>query len=304
LIVGRRVPDLLKLKWRFDPSVARRFLKFGITVGFAGLAGMLLTHLDNFLIGTFVSVAVLGLYERAYRTAEWPWSLLFSVVNRSVFFTYSKLQDEPLLLQKTVTMVLWAITTITFPVALTVFVVAPDLLLFLYGDRWVSAAPFLRFLAVYSFLRPFWENGGAYFIATGRPRLTTTSSVIQVLVLVLCGTPLTMLFGAMGTCGAVGLCFIIGVTLLYRRMGREVSIEFGSLMRGPGLAAAVTIPCYLASVRLFPILGAAGFSGIAAKACFIALVFSAFLLAFQPSVTLERVQHVARLIAGRPPRKP
>jgi lipopolysaccharide exporter len=301
IVVPVRLPHIMKIKWRPDPALARKFLKFGITVGFSGFAGILITQTDNFLIGTFVGTAALGLYDRAYRIAEWPGSLCNAVIARSVFFVYSRLQTDTDLLGKAVTMVIWAIISITLPIALGVFVVAPDLMLFLYGDRWISAAPLLRLLIIYAFLRPLWDNGVTFFIATGKPALTAKCTVLQAIVLIACGLPLALLWGATGVCLAVGLCFITGAVFLYTRMARDTSINLVSLFGGPALAGLLTMLCYFIIIHFTALSGASGLPFMVLKACSIAAIFLVFTVILQPSVTRQRTRQVIRLLSGKEP---
>ena len=298
IVVPVRLPHIMKIKWRPDPALARRFLRFGATVGLSGLAGMLLTQTDNFLIGTFVGTAVLGLYDRAYRVAEWPGSLCNAVIARSVFFVYSRLQSDAALLGKAATMVIWAITGVTLPVALGVFVTAPDLLLFIYGDRWVSAAPFLRLLIVYAVLRPLWDNGTAFFIATGKPALAAKCTILQAIVLIACGFPFALLWGATGVCVAVGISFIAGAVFQYSRMAREAPINLAALFGGPALAGALTVLCYLIVTRVTPLSVLSGTPVMALKAIGVAATFLVFTFILQPSVTKQRVRQVVRLLSG------
>ena len=301
IVVPVRLPAVMKMKWRLDKGLARKFLKFGLTVGLSGLAGMLLTQVDNFLIGTFVGIAVLGLYDRAYRMAEWPGSLCNAVIARSVFFVYSRLQADAALLGKAAAMVIWAITGITLPIALAVFAVAPDLLLLLYGDRWVAAAPFLRLLIVYAVLRPLWDNGTAFFIATGKPGVTARCTILQTVILIVAGLPLALLWGAMGVCVAVGLSFIAGTVFMYGRMVREAPINLTSLLGGPALAGLLTVLCYLIIASVTTLSGTSGAAFVALKACLVVAIFLAFTLTLQPSATRQRIQQVMRLLSGKVP---
>jgi len=172
--VRRIMPHLRTLRWRLSRMLARRFLRFGLVVGLAVLATLLLGQLDNFLIGTLLGVGVLGFYDRAYRTAQWPALLLNSVPARTAFYTYTRLQDDAVRLQKSVTMVLWLVSTLALPAALGVFIAAPHLLALMYGPAWLPSAPLLCILILGFALRPFWNKGGAPFIAIGKPRLTAT----------------------------------------------------------------------------------------------------------------------------------
>ncbi len=289
------LPHIWQVRWRFSPLLAQKFLRFGIVVGVGMLAGMLLTQLDNFYIGTFVGVTVLGFYDRAYRMAQWPGLLFNAVLARTAFYTYARLQEDKERLQKTVTMVLWLIAIVALPLALVLFVAAPDLIVLLYGERWLPSTLFLRILVVLSVARPFWENAGALFVGLGRPELTTKFTIIQALVLVITGLPLTLAWDATGTCFAVGLAAIAGVLLFYYNMQAEVSLNLWSVLSGPVLAAGLTLLGYVAINRLTGLNDLWLWMRVLVKAGYAVAAFVGLIFLIQPQATRERLQYVWRL---------
>jgi len=297
--VWRRLPHIWQVQWRFSPLLARQFLRFGIVVGVGMLAGMLLTQLDNFFIGTFVGVSVLGFYDRAYRIAQWPSILFNAVLARTAFYTYARLQEDKERLQKTVTMVLWLITMLALPLALVLFITAPDLIVLLYGERWLPSALFLRILVVISVARPFWENAGSLFIGLGRPELTTRFTLIQALVLAITALPLTLIWNATGTCFAVGLAAIAGVALIYHNMQAEISLHPWSVLSGPALAAGLATLGYVAFSRLTGLNDLWLWIRVLVKVIYAATAFVGLIFLIQPSVTRERLQYIWRLALRR-----
>lgn len=292
----RRLPHIWRLHWRFDPQVARSLLRFGAMVGAATMAGMFLTQFDNFLVGTFVSVAVLGFYDRAYRIAQWPSTLVTSVVNRAAFYTYARVQDDPARLQKTVTMTLWLITTLALPFALAIFAAAPDLVSLLYGPRWLPAVPFVRFLVVYSLLRPLLDLVGSLFVAVGRPKRATAVSGVQALALAATATPLTLAWGALGTCVGVGLAFAAGLLAAYRYLRRTVALALREALAAPAVGMVLALAAYVLAWQsglLDPLPLAAR---LAAKSGLVVAAFFAGMLALQGRSTVERLRYLGRLM--------
>ncbi|NJL34341.1 MAG: oligosaccharide flippase family protein, partial [Chloroflexaceae bacterium] len=153
--MGHRV---WQVRWRLDRALARHFLRYSGTVGIGFLATILLTRLDDFFIMTFVGVGVLGFYDRAYRTAQWPSTLLAALTARIAFFTYARLQDDVARLQRSVALVVWLIIMLALPLALAIFIAAPDIVLLLYGENWLPAALFLRILVLFAVVRPLWKT--------------------------------------------------------------------------------------------------------------------------------------------------
>ncbi len=275
----RCLPEVLGQRWRFDRDVAASLLRFGRMVGLASIAAIIATQFDNLLVGTFVGVAALGYYDRAYRIAQWPTLLVYSVTTRAAFYTYARLQDDPARLQRTVRMTLWLVTIAALPLALAIFVTAPDLVRLLYGERWLPSAVFVRFLAVYSLLRPLQEVANSLFTAAGRPRRTATVAWSQALALMVAATPLTLLWGAVGTCVGVGISFAVGLAFAHRYMREAVSLSLVRMLALPAAAALVSFAActLLTRAALFsalPVWGRVALGGGLAVAVFLAVMLA------------------------------
>jgi lipopolysaccharide exporter len=299
LVARSQLPLVFRLRWTFNFRTAKDLLRFGAVVGFAGMAALLVTQFDNFLVGTFVGVAILGFYDRAYRIAQWPSTLVSAVVSRSAFFTYVRLQNDSERLQKTVTMTLWLITMGALPLALGIFAAAPDLIRLLYGERWLSSAIFVRFLVVYSVLRPLGEDAGSLFVAVGRPRLTLFVALVQAATLVVLGTVLTLLFGAVGTCVAVGVTFVCGIVLAYVNVVKVVALRIWSSLGYPAVASLIALASYALLVRVVDMDPWVLPVQVLCKVLFTTVLYFALMLALQPRNTVERATYVWRLALGR-----
>ena len=294
--VSRRMPHLFRMRLQLDLALARGFLRFGGTLGLGLMAGMLLTQLDNFLVGSIIGVTMLGFYDRAYRTSQWPSMLFNSLISRAGFNTYARVQGDPVRLQRTLSMTMWLIMMLAMPLALAVFVAAPDLLSLLYGERWLPSAPFLRVLVLVAVLRPLWENAGTLFAAIGKPRLTTAFSLAQALILVLAGWPLTLRFGAMGTCVAAALAFVSGILIMQRTLIRESMVGLFSVLAVPGGVSALTLIGYMVLNRTLPIAAQALWVRVVGKGVYAVCAYFVLTLALQPRVTKERIGYIWGLL--------
>lgn len=239
--------------WRLDPALTRWMLRFGATMTVASLATVILLQFDNFLVLTFVGSAAAGYYVQAYKVAQWPTGLVTHVVSRASLPTYAKLQHDLPRLSKAFEMSLWLILTVALPLALAIFVAAPDFLRLLYGETWLPAATPLRFLIGYSVLRPLLDDTGALFTALGQPGKVTQIMVTQAMALVVLATPLTLAFGSTGTAMGVGLAFTIGIALTYFLVSRVLTLNLWRAFVPPLVALAATLAIYAA---LAPVLNA------------------------------------------------
>lgn len=296
---GRQLPAVFRLRWRFDRAIAGDLLRFGGLVGLGTLAAMLVTQFDSFLVGTYVGLATLGFYDRARRIAQWPSLLVSSVLARTAFYTYARLQNDAERLAKSVTMTCWLLALLAIPIALAVFVSAPDLVALLYGERWLPSAPFVRFLVVYSLLRPLVDLAGSLLVAVGRPQRATAIYLLQLGTLAIVGLPLTLAHGAIGTCIGVGLAFVAGASLAYRYVRQATPASFLDTLGLPGLAAAaVALVGWrlggVSALGLWPRALRVSLAGGLALAAFYAL-----LLIVQRRRFIGRLAYVWRLLLAR-----
>jgi lipopolysaccharide exporter len=298
-LARRHLPNVWQLHWRFDRALAKQLLRFGIVAGIGGMLATFVFSFDNFLIGTFVGVTTLGFYDRAYRLAEWPNKLVTGVTTRTAFYTYARLQDDRARLRKTVAMILWLITIITVPLSLILFVTAPDLVDFLYTPEWHASALFLRFLVIYSLVRPLMDNAGSLFVATGVPRRTINVSAIHAVILILIAVPLTLGYGAIGTALGVGISFIVAFGGMWYYLRQIVTLSLRETFATPAAAATVALLAYgvLSLVVNWDALPLP--VRLITKAGFISGGFALALYVLQPQQFNERVRYVWRLLRRR-----
>ena len=296
VFIWLRMRWMFGLRWRFRRDLARRFLSFGALSGVAAFLSSMVSQTDNFVVGTRNGAAELGYYDRAYRTAQWPNILLNTLLARSALFTYAQLKDDAVRLRKSVSMVIWLIVTMAAPIALALFLTAPDLILLVYGERWLPAVPSLRLLVAAALLRPIWDNAFVLFIGTGRPRTAIWIGVLQLAIIFGLGWILAGLYGPVGVGMAVILAYVAALVLAYRLTAGQLQLDWIGLFAKPLLAAVLVVVGYLALDYMLPlddwplwlrVLGKGGYA-----------VVAYYLIGFmlQPQATVERLQYIRRLL--------
>lgn len=289
------------LHWRFRVATAHQLLVFGGVLGLGAFIAVMGTQVDNFLIGTYSGAEALGYYDRAYRTAQWPSLLLSALIAHSAYYTYSRLQNDPIRLQKSVSMIFWICANIALPIALALVISAPDFIRLLYGERWLPSAPLLRILAAVAVVRPIWDNATALLAAIGQARRTVVVACVQLVALLLAGWPLTILWGPLGTALAVGLSFAVGVTVLYILLRGRISLHFISIFGAPIMAAVATMAVYVVLNRAMDMNGIALWLRVLGKGAYAVLAFFAFLFIIQPDETHARVRYIWQMMRGVSP---
>ncbi len=193
-------------------------------------------------------------------------------------------------------MLTWAIGMVAIPLVIAVFLAAPEIIALLYGERWLPSALFLQILIAFFVVRPHLENAGVLLSAMGRPARAATLLWVQVGVLGVAGLPLTLRWGALGTCAAVGLALLVGILLAYRYIHQELAVNPSSVLVVPLLAGVATLAGYALLLRLVPVSELGLLARLLVKAGWAFLAFYALAFALQPKAVGERVRYVWRLM--------
>jgi lipopolysaccharide exporter len=295
----RRLGQRPSIRFSFDREIAGWLLRFGAVMIVGSLGTMLLLQFDNFLVGSIVGAAALGFYAQAYKVAQWPTGLVTHIVSRISLPTYAKLQNDPARLSKAFELSLWLILTVAMPLALAIFVSAPDFLRLLYGDKWLPSAILLRFLIGYSVLRPLLDDTGALFTALGQPKRITIVLVVQAVTLIICATPLTFAFSAVGTAVGVGIAFAVGIVLTYRYVSQVIPIDLAPIFLPSILAACGSIVLYGAFAYAVDLNALPLFARVIVKILVSAGIFAALVLVIERRRLFDRIGYVSRLLLAK-----
>ncbi len=292
----RRLGQRPSIRFSFNRHIAGWMLRFGATLAVGAIATTILLQFDNFLVGTFVGATALGYYAMAYKVAQWPTGLVTHIVARASLPTYAKLQNDPARLNKAFELSLWLILTVATPLALAIFVSAPDFLILLFGEKWLPSAILLRFLIAYSVLRPLLDDTGALFTAIGKPKRITTVLVVQALTLIVVATPLTLAFDAIGTAVGVGVTFIVGIGLTYRFVSQTIAIDLMRLFLPTTIAAIGSVVTYFALAGLIELNALPLFARVVVKGGIAVGTFAVLVLLLERNALLDRVGYIWRLL--------
>lgn len=297
----RELPNLREMRWTFSKTLAVQFARFGVYFGLATIFATIIYQLDNFLVGTFVNLEQLGYYDRAYRIAQWSSILVSSVLARTAFYAYSRLQNDIVRLTKTASMSLWIVTMLALPLALAIFVSADQIVLFLFGEKWLASALLLKFLVAYSVLRPLLDDAQSLFIAVGHPRRFTIATVIQAIVLVLVATPLTIQYSAIGTAIGVGIAFVVGLGVTYYFVRRTLpALDLREAFGVPILAALITLVVSVAFSFYLKTFTLPLVVVLIIQVLVTTLLYLGITIALRPAYTRERAQYIVRLLRQEP----
>jgi PST family polysaccharide transporter len=156
-------------QWKFSRKHFHDLFAFGINLVGINILNFFVTRGDNLLIGYFLGSTALGYYDLAYRLLLVVTSLFVGVISSIAMPIFSSIQDDLPRLRKVLYEFVELTNTIAFPVFLGMSVLAPELIVVVFGEQWKPSIPVMQILSLAGLL-----YGGFYFnaplmMAMGKP---------------------------------------------------------------------------------------------------------------------------------------
>jgi PST family polysaccharide transporter len=179
LVGGTLVQTVLSSVLRFAvtchdlrPLAARAELSdlFGFSAGvsLAGIVNYFALRGDSFAIGRLMSATSLGFYSRAYALMALPLTFLGSALSKVLFPAAVRVQDDPERFRRAYLTTYYLSLAVSVPISLGMVVLAPELIMSLYGPKWAPTIPLLQVLGLFGMFRMSYNNAAAFIHARGR----------------------------------------------------------------------------------------------------------------------------------------
>lgn len=222
-------------------SPVRRILRFsGFQAGF-GIVNYFARNLDNLLVGALMGSAQLGYYDKAYKVMQYPLNYLTGIFSNVLQPYLSEYQDDKGRLYGSWLGVCRVLAVIGMLATALIVAFPEEILLVMYGDQWLVAAPALAALGLSVGVQMVNSTSGAIFQSAGRTDALFRSGLICTAVSVV-----GILVGiATGSLWALGLAisaayFVHFLVTAYLLVWKVLRVSLVSFLRNfvPAVAAA------------------------------------------------------------------
>lgn len=238
-------------RFRFDSAIANELFAYGKFMTGLAIVVFVANQMDNALIGKLLGMEALGYYSVAYTLANVPSTDLSKVIARVFFPLFSKLQSDPEQLRREYARGVGLVVALVVPITAVIVVLANEIIVVLYGTKWMSAVVPLQILAIFGCLHALWMLNGYLCNAIGKPHVDFYMNSVRLAMVLLLLYPLTAAYGLAGASLAVaapmGVQFIGGVYLARRVIGASVSVTFRPL--GIALAQSALLAVLLVGLK-------------------------------------------------------
>ncbi|MFH1721982.1 MAG: lipopolysaccharide biosynthesis protein [Candidatus Altiarchaeota archaeon] len=234
----------------FNFKIAKELFSYGKHILGAFLLLLLATKLDVAFIGKFLGTTALGYYTLAYFIANLPALNISQVVNRVMFPAYSKIADLKGKLSDAYLLTVKYVALISIPISVAIFILAPEVVHSVLGEKWIPATSALRVLAVFGLFRAVSSSMGELFKAMGRPEILEKLILFQVVFFLLIIYPISQVFedGITGVGWAVTIPIFFVTAIGFKISTSMLDITFSQLAQTFStsiLAAAFMSACIL-----------------------------------------------------------
>ncbi|WP_447968808.1 lipopolysaccharide biosynthesis protein [Nitrospira sp. M1] len=233
---------LIPHKW--DPFVAKNLTKFGMTTLGTGLVQYGYEHGDKLVVGKLFGTTQLGFYSQAYTISALTVGQISMITNSVLFPAYATIRDDNTRLAKAFLNSLQMLSAITIPFSMGLLILAPELIIFLIGEKWRASIPLLQIFAFLGLLRPLSGIASPLFLAINRPQYNFGGALIQgiaMIILVIIFIPWEVEGIALALVGAFAIGFIYNMFILCRNTGLPISLRDYLSQMLPTLIATVVM---------------------------------------------------------------
>ncbi len=180
---------------------------------------------DKLITGKMLGFYDLGLYNRAFASANLAVQNIKSVVTEVSFPSLSLINTDEKRLKKNFLKMLRYLSIIGFPVSIFLIVLAKEFILTLYGPKWERAIMPLQILSVMSLRRIVGSPASTLFNAKGKPHIMLRFGMFFTpvyIIAVFMGTA----YGIIGVSVSVTLLRTIGGLIIFYLLANELNIRF------------------------------------------------------------------------------
>ena len=135
---------------------------------------------DIFLIGRFFGMEILGVYNLGKELVIRVISVINPMITTVATPAFAKIQDNVPLMRSTYCKILNILATVNFPIFALFFVFAEPLTFFLYGEKMMEVAFFLRLFAVWGLFQSVGNPAGILMVSLGRTDLGFRWTVVRI----------------------------------------------------------------------------------------------------------------------------
>jgi len=240
-------------KWKplllFSKKSFKELFSFGGFMFLTNIVNTISENLQGLLIGKFFNPSTMGYYAKAKTTEGLASGGISQVVSTVTYQLYAEAQDDKPILVNMLKRITTSIAYVTFPLILSLMILAKPLFIILYSDRWLPSVPYFQILAFAGFAICLQAVNLQAIAAIGKSKTMFTWTLIKRIIGIL------LIIGGLFTYGMTGLlvgmvlnawiAFFINSWLVDKHVGYKLGNQIKDLLPTLLITFVSIIPAYL-----------------------------------------------------------
>jgi O-antigen/teichoic acid export membrane protein len=158
--------------FRLKLSEISHFLKFGGYMMANNFINSFNMQVDVLIAGRMFPAATLGIYSLPRSLSLNVASMINPIVTRVGLPIMAKAQNDQTFLRTVYLKTMKMTASVNFPIYIALAAFSDDVVLLVFGQKWIDSAPLLVFLAVWGMLRSCGNPVGSLLLAVGKAKLS------------------------------------------------------------------------------------------------------------------------------------
>jgi len=173
--------------WRpsmiFSYKSFKELFSFGINVTGSRLLNYTQSNIDYLVIGKLLGALDLGYYTLAYSIITFPLRRISWVITRVTFPTFSIIQDDNAKLREGYLKVIRYISLVTFPMIAGLFIISPEFVTVVLGEKWSPIVLILQILCIAGAIKSVGTTTGSILLSKGRADIEFKWNIFRIIIL-------------------------------------------------------------------------------------------------------------------------
>lgn len=170
---------------------------------------------DQLIVGRLLGVESLGFYNKAYGLMNLPNGIVGRVINRVFFAGFAEIQNDKERLTRNIEKAFKVLFLLVIPIACWCWVLAPEIISVLLGDKWSQVILPFRILTISMVFRLGHKLAGAFAKGVGAMHAFAKSQFIY-MVFVIVGSWIGTSLGLIGVAIAINIAIFVMFVLLLK----------------------------------------------------------------------------------------
>lgn len=231
---------------RIPRDLFKPMLRYGRSIVAVNVLAAVMFDADLAVVGRFLGVTALGLYQMAGRIPEATVMVMLWVVSKVLFPAFSNLHAAGEDLRDAYLIAVRSVSALTLPASLGLFFLARPIVLVFFGPKWLDAAPILQLLTLYIGIRSVDHHAGDVLKATGRADVLAFLNLIKT-VLIVPAVILGAMRSAVAVAGALAGVYAIATAITFATAARIIRVPISSILAAfvPAIKASAAMSIFL-----------------------------------------------------------